>query len=269
MKKKSRLRQMVSLGFQQLNDPYYQGMAAQIAFYLMLSLVPMVILISQILGAVLGTTLDEAIGWILDNAEGTLGKTLKSLLTYKSGGFTNIIYIIIALWAASRAQFSMMRINNFINTEGWSTGTGYWHERFRAILNIFLTLIAIIAALVFMSYGGKALELLLGNATIWLYLRWPIALVLFFMVISVYYYTMPEKKVKIREIIPGSIFASVGLLLVSFLYSRYTSSVANYDIIYGSLATIVALMFWFFFLAWVFCLGMLFNKVWADTKKKI
>ena len=221
---------MVSLGFQQLNDPYYQGMAAQIAFYFMLSLVPMVILISQIMGAVLGTTLDEAIGWILDNAEGTLGTTLKSLLTYKSGGFTNIVYIIIALWAASRAQFSMMRINNFINTEGWSTG-------------------------------------LLDNPAIWLYLRWPIALVMFFMVISVYYYTMPEKKVKIREIIPGSIFASAGLLLVTFCYSRYTSSVANYDIIYGSLATIVALMFWFFFLAWVFCLGMLFNKVWKDTKK--
>ena len=95
MREKSRFRKMVSLGFQQLNDPYYQGMAAQIAFYLMLSLVPMVLLISQILGAVLGTTLDDAIGWILENAEGTLGTTLKNLLTYKSGGFTNIIYVLI------------------------------------------------------------------------------------------------------------------------------------------------------------------------------
>jgi len=267
MREKSRFRKMVSLGFQQLNDPYYQGMAAQIAFYLMLSLVPMVLLISQILGAVLGTTLDDAIGWILENAEGTLGTTLKNLLTYKSGGFTNIIYVLIALWAASRAQFSMMRINNFINTEGWSTGKGYWHERLRAIINIFLTLITIIVALVFMSYGGKVIELLLHDPEIWMYLRWPIALGLFFMIISVYYYTMPEKKVRYREIIPGSIFASVGLLLVTFFYSIYTSSVAKYDIIYGSMATIVALMFWFFFMAWTFCLGMLFNKVWSDTKR--
>lgn len=268
MKEKNRFRRMVSLGWQQLNDPYYQGMAAQIAFYFMLSLVPMVLLISQIMGAVLGTTLDDAIGWILDNAEGTLGKTLKGLLTYKSGGLSNIIYVLIALWAASRAQFSMMRINNYINTEGWSTGTGYFHERIRAVLNIFLTMIAIIAALVFMSYGDKVIKLVLNDADLWLYLRWPIALVLFFMVISVYYYTMPEKKVKIREIVPGSIFASAGLLLVTFIYSRYTSSVADYDIIYGAMATIVALMFWFFFLAWVFCLGMIFNKVWKDTKKQ-
>ena len=267
MKRKSRFRQMFSLGFQQLNDPYYQGMAAQIAFYLMLSLVPTVLLISQILGAVLGTTLHEAIGWVLENAEGTLGTTLKGLLTYKSGGFTNVIYILIALWSASRAQFSMMRINNFMFSEGWSTGTGYWHERFRAVINIFLTILTIIAALVFMSYGGKIFTLITNKPEVWLLLRWPIALVLFLFVIGVYYYTLPEKKVKVREIIPGTIFAAVGLLMVTYLYSKYTSSVADYDIIYGSLATIVALMFWFFFLAWVFCLGMLFNKVWADTKR--
>ena len=28
-----------------------------------------------------------------------------------------------------------------------------------------------------------------------------------------------------------------------------------------------ALMFWFYFLAWVFILGMLCNKVWSDTKQ--
>ena len=33
-------------------------------------------------------------------------------------------------------------------------------------------------------------------------------------------------------------------MLVTAIYSRYTASVAKYDIIYGSLATIVALMFW-------------------------
>ena len=158
--------------------------------------------------------------------------------------------------------------DNYINTEGWSTGKGYFHERIRSMGNILLTMVAITAALVFMSYGGKVIELLTDNPNLWLYLRWPIALLMFFMIISVYYYALPEKKVRIREIIPGSIFASVGLLAVTFVYSIYTSSIANYDIIYGSLATVVALMFWFFFLAWVFCLGMIFNKVWKDTKKK-
>ena len=69
-----------------------------------------------------------------------------------------------------------------------------------------------------------------------------------------------------KTVIPGSIFASVGLVLISVLYARYATSVANYDIIYGSLASIAMLMIWFYFVAWVLCLGVLFNKVWDKTK---
>ncbi len=259
---------MVGLGMQQINDPYYQGFAAQIAFYLMLSLVPTVLLISQILFSMLGATLDDAVGWLIKDAHGVLASTLKNLLTYKSGGLSNIIYVIIALWAASRAQFSMMRINNFMNSEGWSTGKGYWHERFRAVINMAVTLVVIIVSLAIMAYGGKIFELFSDVPEVWVALRWPIAFGLFFLMISFNYFRMPEKKVRFGEIIPGSIFASLGLLIVTLLYSFFTSRFANYDIIYGSLATIVALMFWFFFLAWVFILGMLFNKVWKDTKRR-
>ena len=45
-----RLRNMFILGFKQLQDPYYQGFAAQIAFYLLLSIVPIILLVTQILG---------------------------------------------------------------------------------------------------------------------------------------------------------------------------------------------------------------------------
>ncbi len=258
---------MVDLGMKQINDPYYQGFAAQISFYLLLSLVPTVLLISQVLFSIMGATLDDAVGWILKDAQGMLASTLKNLLTYKSGGLSNIVYVVIALWAASRAQFSMMRINNFMNSEGLSTGKGYWHERFRAVVNMAITLIVIIVCMGVIAYGGKIFELVGNMPQIWMVLRWPLSLLLFFFMISFNYYRMPEKKVKFKDIIPGSVFASVGLLIVTVIYSFFTARFANYDIIYGSLATIVALLFWLFFLAWVFILGMLFNKVWRDTKR--
>ena len=51
------------MAFWQLQDPYYHGFAAQISFYLILSIVPIFLLLVQILG-VLGVSADTAIGLI-------------------------------------------------------------------------------------------------------------------------------------------------------------------------------------------------------------
>lgn len=264
---KKRIFRMVSLGIKQFSDPYYQGFAAQLSFYFILSLVPIVLLISQLMGFFLETSIEDAVGWILGYVKGGLAVEIEQLLSYKSAGAVNIIFLIIALWAASRAQFSMMRITNFTFSEGKSTGKGYFRDRLRAFKTMAFTLFVIIMALVVLVYGGKLLNLLTDNAEVWLFLRWPVAYALYFLMISYNYYMLPSNKVKFREIIPGSIFASIGLLIVTVVYSAYTSTVVNYDILYGSLATVVALMFWFYFLAWVLCLGVLFNKVWKDTEK--
>mgnify|MGYP004446734039 CR=1 FL=1 len=46
----NRLKRMFIVGFRQIQDPYYHGFAAQISFYLMLSVVPLFLLLTQILG---------------------------------------------------------------------------------------------------------------------------------------------------------------------------------------------------------------------------
>ena len=58
-----RLIALFSSGYRQLNDSYYQGFAAQVAFYLLLSVVPTIILLSQILG-VFSLSLELLSDWI-------------------------------------------------------------------------------------------------------------------------------------------------------------------------------------------------------------
>ena len=262
----SRLFRMITSGIRQFRDPYYQGFAAQIAFYYLLSMVPMVMLLSQLMMSIFQTTIADAVGWLLDALGGSYSGAVKDLLTYKSAGALNIVYAVIALWAASRAQFALTRIMNFTLTEGRSTGNGYWRERFRSMFTMALMLLAIIVAVLVLVYGGKVIDLFFKSARIWLYIRWPIAFGLFFLILSFIYKILPTEKIPYKEVLPGSAFAAVGLVLVSWLYSLYLNGVAKYDIVYGALANIVALMFWFYFMAWVLCLGVLFNKVLKDTK---
>ena len=41
---------MFTLGLKQYMDPYYQGIAAQVAFFFILSIVPTLLLLTQLLG---------------------------------------------------------------------------------------------------------------------------------------------------------------------------------------------------------------------------
>lgn len=270
---RTRLMRMFILGFKQFQDPYYQGFAAQISFYLILSIVPIILLITQILGF-FGISLESALALIEDYTGKRVSGMLKSLFEFSSVGFGNILFIIIALWAASRASFAIMRITNYTLTEGKNTGKGYFSERLRAVKTMCITIITIVISLVILAYGELILTAIaaalgLDNSVVvestWMWLRWLLGFGIYFLMISYNYYILPTKKVRYRKVIPGSIFAAVGLLAVTGFYSRYTTSLADYDLLYGALSSVVAIMFWFYFLAWVLCLGVLFNKVWDDT----
>lgn len=273
MRKRDRVFKMITLGLKQMQDPYYQGFAAQLSFYFILALVPIILLISQVLTMIFKQDLEDAIGWLMDYfGNSGIARQIENLVIGNGGGATSLVFIIIAVWAASRVQFSMMRITNYTFSEGQSTGKGFLRDRLRAFATMGLTILTIIFAIVVLLYGDVILSAVLkiigkeSDATdIWMVLRWPIAIVLYFLMISFNYYVLPMRRMKFREVIPGSIFASIGLLAVSYLYSKYAFSIANYNLLYGSLATIVAMLFWFYFLAWVLFLGILVNKVWADT----
>lgn len=268
----SRITKMIYLGYRKLQDPYYQGFAAQMSFYIMLSIVPTVVALSQILG-IMDISLDFLGKWINIYVAESVSEPLLQLLSYRPAITSNIIMIVMAIWAASRAQFSMMRIANYTYSNGETTG-GFFKERLRALLMMCVTLFTFAFVIVVLVYGELIFGIVFGSIfegtaldRIWQLLRWPLAGALYFLVVSYTYFILPSEKLQISEIIPGSIFASVGMLVVTIVYSKYTSHAVNYDILYGSLASIVALMFWFFFISWVFFLGIVFNKVWRETRE--
>ncbi len=271
---KQRLLQMIFLGIRQFRDPYYQGFAAQISFYLMLSIVPIFVLLTQILGY-FNLSVEEAVNWISSYTGKEVSGMLQSVTEFSSAGVGNIVFLVVALWAASRAQFAIMRITNYTLSDGKSTGKGYVRERLRAMRTMIITLFTIAFALVILGYGDLLLRTIVDLLhldvdkyinSIWRSLRWFLGLALYFLMVSYNYYILPTNRVPFRKILPGSIFASGGMMITTVIYARYTTSIANYDIIYGALSSIVAILFWFYFLAWVLCLGVLVNKVWDDTE---
>ncbi len=268
-----RIRKMIILGIQQFQDPYYQGVAAQLAFFMFLSILPTFILLSQVLGF-FSLSLSSIEQWVDINVTGAGADTLRRMLNYSPSGMNSFFLAVTALWAASRVQFAMIRVTNYTLTDGVTTGEGYVKDRLRSLKTILMTIFTVAFSLIVVVYGPIILNLVLGKVlgakiteAAWMALRWPLAAALYFLMISYNYYVLPSMRVRYRDIVPGSIFASIGFLAVTFVYNIYTARSVNYDILYGSFSNIVVLMFWFWFIAWVMCLGVTINRVWWATRK--
>ena len=124
---------MIILGFRQLWDPYYQGFAAQVAFFILLSFVPTVILVSQLMSLVNVSILDA--DYLIEKmADPAVGRLLRRLLSSRLNTGSNIILILTAVWASSRVQFALMRISNYLYSNGRTTGD-FFTERARSLKN--------------------------------------------------------------------------------------------------------------------------------------
>ena len=79
---------------------------------------------------------------------------------------------------------------------------------------------------------------------------------------------LPTQRGSFQGYRPGKHIRCCGIFGSDLFYNIYTTISTNYNILYGSFSNIVVLLFWFWFLAWVMCLGISFNRVWWATRRK-
>ena len=80
-----------------------------------------------------------------------------------------------------------------------------------------------------------------------------------FLFIKMIYTMAPDKKVPSKSVNGGALFTTTLWILITAVYSYYINNYANYSVFYGSLANIVVLMIWVYFLSYVFVIGMAMN----------
>ena len=263
-----KLKKLIAYIVYQFQDPYYQGSAPQVAFFMFLSVVPTIILISQILG-LFGLSIEDVQAWINISISGQ--DTMSKLISYNPSGLKNIFLIILAIWASSRMYFGMMRVANYTFTDGTLATKGWLPDRVRSVIAMIIILITLVIALVLMVYLPIWMdylfdvEILASNTNKFiLAIRWVVIMCLYFFMISYIYMSLPHRRVKYKDIIPGTAFSSIGFLIVTFFYNLYTLKNDSNSIIYGSTSSMVILVFWFWLLAWVLIIGIVMNRAaWA------
>lgn len=244
------------------------GMAAQLAYYFLLAIFPMLIFLLSIVllfqiepDVITGFIQDYAPSEISGLLEGIIGDVLQN-----SGGGTLSLGLILTLWSASNGMTALM--NAFNVAYDVEDNRSFIHTK---SLSVFFTLIlsvSIILTFVLIVFGGQIGDLMFGVIGlddefqyVWNLVRSLLPLLLIFVVFFIMYMTAPNIKLKIKSVIPGTLFTTIAFLLASWGFSFYVSNFSNYSATYGSIAGVIILIFWLYITGVIIILGAQINSI--------
>ena len=264
---KERIKELVKNCIQELTEPFYQAATGELAFFLFLSLLPLLTLVFQLLG-IFSLSLESIREWItLEIGNVNIEPLIESIPSENLSAGSNLLLVAITAWSASKCQHALTNLTDYINNDYEKFDKGYVKRRARSFLIIFVIIFVFVLALVFIIYFPVLVQLAFGNnrltsvvQSLYVSLRWIVVMGLYFLTVLLVYVLTPYHMAKVKDVMPGAIFSSIGFIIVTVLYSLKFRYSDNSNIIYGSMAQVVILMIWFWFIAWVMCLGIVLNK---------
>lgn len=181
----------------------------------------------------------------------------------KTGGILPLS-IIVMCWTASKAMVSIR--NGLNDIDDFLEKKNFLIVRLIATLYTALAIV-IIVFISFLSLFGEVLHnyLIKFNLkfinvfTVLINYKVLITLVGFFIAFIILYAYLPARKNKIRNVIPGALFATIVCQLFSKIFNYLVNNYLSFSM-YGSLATIVVVMMYFYFSFYIFFLGGFINK---------
>ncbi|MBN8251403.1 YihY/virulence factor BrkB family protein [Priestia flexa] len=248
------------------------GLAAEQAYYYMLSLFPMLILLLSII-PYLSLDANDAIN-VLESAmpaetADIFKENVVQFINNPNGGLLTI-GILGTIWSASNGMNAFMRAMN----EAYNVKETRSFIKVRG-LSILLTIgliLTLVIALILPVFGGVILKALVSwglptsFGTFLSVLRWIVAITIMIAVLSMLYRLAPNKKFPFAHVWPGAVAATLLWQLTSLGFSFYVSNFGNYSATYGSLGGVIVLMLWLFLTGLILVIGGEINAIYHQDR---
>ncbi len=248
-----------------MNRKNINSFAASTAFFLFLSLIPMLMLLCALIPY---TPITEAD--LMDVATGITPDTMDSLVVNiihdvynKSIGIVSVT-AVVTLWSAGKGVLALMRGLNVINDV--EENRNYVVLRMVASFYTVLILILMILSLLIMIFGNTLIQLVEGGIPqtsyffeLLLHFRTPFVWFVLTIFIALIYTYVPGGKLGFKMQLPGAVIASVGWSVITWFFSIYVDRFNGFST-YGSLTTIIILMLWLYACMYIIMVGAFLNR---------
>lgn len=242
--------------------------SAQTAFFMFLSLIPLIMLILSLVRQ-LGTTVDaisavanefapEAVSSFVEIYIDEIINNSKLSLT--------IVSAVVLLWSASRGIFAI--IGGLNSVYEIKEGRNYFVIRITAIFYTLAFIAILTVALLLMVFGDTLNDILyslLPNLKGLVYIVSSLRFILGFIFLILFFCTLykalPSCKMRFIDQVPGAVITSAGWVSFSILFSFFVDNFANYANIYGSLSAIIILLLWLYICMYIMFIGAEVNCI--------
>ncbi len=241
----------------------------QLAFFLVLSLVPLLTLTTYIL-VNFQFMIDIFNLVIKDSIPEDMIRILSSLVS-QPASVNTISFMIFGFIVASNGSNSVILASNWL----FDLPAGsFIKRRVKAVIMLFMLITMFIIIGFGLAFGTTLLNFVLSlewfKTEVYLLIeifKWPLSMALIYFFVKTLYTIAPDSPIPSKYMNKGALFVTVGFTIVTYVYSFYVNNFANYSLFYGNLSNIVILMFWIYLLSYLFVLGIAINAYYYKKDK--
>lgn len=261
---------------QRFMDDRCMSLAAAVAYYGFLSLFPLILFLIAIFGQMLQDPAfqDQIVsqaGSYLPGAEGFVNDTIDGVVTAR--GAIGLLSALTLLWSATGVFGA---ISQAVNT-AWDVKQDRAFIQ-QNLLNLGLAVAAGIFLIISLALTGSfhvfaviaapLIRVFPFNA-FWLFVGLVVPLLSTLAVFLLIYKILPNRNVTWKEALVGAALAAVLFEILKDLFGWYTSNLANYNAVYGSVGTVVVILTWTYFSSAILLLGAELSSVYAKERNRV
>ncbi len=264
--------------FHELGEDDASHMAASVSYYAVLSLFPLVLALSAIIGWMAGSESqqDQLVDFIVANLPGSEQFVRDSVeATERFRETLGIVAVVGLLWSASAVFGSITRVIN----RAWDVrgNPPFYKNKPRQLAMalgvgflfvVSITLTSVLQWATSIEVDGQTVNSLLGGQVFAIILRLPALLISFAIFLAIYKY-LPNTRTYWRYIWPGALVTAVLFELGKSLFLWYLENFAQFEQLYGNVASVIVLMIWTYFCAFILIIGAELSSEYGRMKQGV
>ena len=263
--------------FQSLGKGILFQRAAALTYRIFIALIPMIIALFSII-AYLGDNVQHTLLTLFQSivpvyAWPAVGDVITQVITQQNGTLSSLMLVF-------GVYFAMLCCNGLLA----ALNISYFNEQKRSFLKqlllsfvimmtAFFIIVIVLGLLIFSSVLLNHIQShIAAPSEIYFYLihgvKWLLIFAALYFLVSILYYLAPVNKKNYRFFSAGSSICTILMVLILWILNVYFSNFTNYNLIYGSLGALFAILLWINWSSLVLLIGFDLNVSIAKAKEE-